>query len=121
MSSRADYQIICQRIREARKARGLRQTDMAEKLDISANAYGAFERGVKLISLRKLLDVCLILEVEPGQLLNDWYHASVSSADYVSLSPKRREVIEYAATCPEEILGALHSLTSYFKKSDTSK
>ncbi len=121
MEPKADYYIICKKIREERKAKKLRQADMAEQLDISGNAYGAFERGIKMISLRRLLDICLILQVEPGRLLNDWYYASISSKKH-DLTPSKREIIlDYVATCSEDEIGAIFSLVCYYMEAGAKK
>ena len=66
-----NYERIGARLREARKARGLTQKDVAEHLDIETNSYSNLERGAQPINLRRIIDLCALYRIKPGYLLDD--------------------------------------------------
>jgi transcriptional regulator with XRE-family HTH domain len=58
-----------ERARAARMRLGLNQSDVAERVGISNEVYGRFERGLVSPRLATLLRFCEVLEVEPNDLL----------------------------------------------------
>jgi len=64
-----DYYAIGQRIRQARKARGLSQEALAEKVQISVTHMSHIETGNTKLSLAVLVDIAVALEVCTDQLL----------------------------------------------------
>ncbi len=76
-----DYTIIGQRIKKARLAKHLTQEDLAEKVDISVAFLSRVERGNSRINLKRLNQLCTLLDVTEGYLLNG---ASSSSANYLN-------------------------------------
>lgn len=65
-----DYSIIGQRIKEYRKAKNLTQEDLAEKLDVSIAFLSRIERGTAHVNLKRLSQICEILETTEGEILN---------------------------------------------------
>lgn len=59
---------IGKRIREMRESQGYSQEDFAEHVGISRSHYGCIERGQFAVSLPKLLDIALALNIEVGVL-----------------------------------------------------
>lgn len=59
---------IGKRIREMRVKQGYSQEDFAEHVGISRSHYGCIERGQFAVSLPKLIDIMLALDVEVGEL-----------------------------------------------------
>ncbi len=76
-----DYSIIGQRIKQARLAKNMTQEDLAEKIDISVAFLSRVERGNSHINLRRLNQLCSLLDVTEGYLLNG---ASSSSTNYLN-------------------------------------
>ena len=66
-----NYERIGARLREARKAKGMTQKDVAEFLDIETNSYSNLERGAQPINLKRIIDLCVLYEIKPGYLLDD--------------------------------------------------
>ena len=94
-----DYNIIGSRIKEARLAKKLTQEDLSEKLDISVAFLSRVERGNSHINLKRLNQVCEILEVSEGYVLNG---ASSNQKNYLdeefskllkSCSPEKQKMI----------------------------
>ena len=64
-----DYKDLGQRVRKVRRANGLTQEELAEKVDISASFMGHIERGSRIASLETLVALCTALKVSPAYLL----------------------------------------------------
>lgn len=76
-----DYNIISERIKLARKAKRYTQEQLAEKLDVSIAFLSRIERGSSHINLKRLSQVCEILGVTEGEILNG---TSKSSEKYLN-------------------------------------
>ena len=73
-----DYTAIGQRVRSQRRAEGLTQSELAERVGISASFLGHIERGTRVLSLETLMALCMALSVTPNDLLG-MEHASISA------------------------------------------
>lgn len=76
-----DYTIIGSRLKKARTDKKLTQEKLAEKLDVSIAFLSRIERGNSHISLKRLSQVCDILGVTEGYILNG---ASSTSNNYLT-------------------------------------
>ncbi len=75
-----DYNVIGTRIRQARLAKNMTQEELSEKIDISVAFLSRVETGNSRINLKRLNQICGILEVSEGYLLNG---ASSNSETYL--------------------------------------
>ena len=66
-----DYYKIGQKIRKIRKAHGLSQEELAERVNISVTHMSHIETGNTKLSLPVLVDIAGALEVRTDDLLND--------------------------------------------------
>jgi transcriptional regulator with XRE-family HTH domain len=64
-----EVKAVCDNIKFLRQFKKLSQEAMAEKLDLSVNAYANMERGESDITLNRLYKVSQILEINLPQLL----------------------------------------------------
>lgn len=62
---------IGQNIRKYRLANKMRQEDLAEKVNLSANYIGMIERGEKIPSLETFIDIINALQVSSDMILSD--------------------------------------------------
>ena len=62
---------VHENIRAVRRAKGLTQEEVAEKLDMSVNGYGDIERGLCDIKLTRLQQIAELFDVELGELFED--------------------------------------------------
>lgn len=76
-----DYNIIGERLKKARIDNGLTQEKLAEKIDVSIAFLSRIERGSSHISLKRLSQICDILGITEGQILNG---SSNNSEQYLS-------------------------------------
>ena len=65
-----DYNIMGERIKKARLEKQLTQENIAEKLDVSVAFLSRIERGSSHINLKRLQQLCSILDVSEGYLLS---------------------------------------------------
>jgi transcriptional regulator with XRE-family HTH domain len=89
-----DYNIIGSRIKQARLAKNLTQEDLSEQLDVSVAFLSRVERGSSHINLKRLNQICKILDVSEGYVLNG---ASSNSENYLD-----REFAELLKNCSPE-------------------
>ena len=94
-----DYSVIGSRIKQARLAKNMTQEDLADKIDMSVAFLSRDERGNSHINLKRLNQLCDLLDVSEGYLLNG---ASSSSENYLdkeftdlikSVSPEKQKLI----------------------------
>mgnify|MGYP005761559673 FL=1 len=76
-----DYSIIGERLKKARIDNNLTQEKLAEKLDVSIAFLSRIERGSSHISLKRLSQICDILGISEGSILNG---SSNNSNTYLS-------------------------------------
>ncbi len=55
-------------IRKMRESQGASQEEFAEQAGVSRSHYGCIERGQFAVSLPKLIDIALALDIEVGEL-----------------------------------------------------
>ena len=65
-----DYKIIGERLKNARINKKLTQEALAEQMDVSVVYISRIERGNSKINLPRLNQICSILVVSEGQILN---------------------------------------------------
>lgn len=75
-----DYYKIGQQIRKIRKAHGLSQEELAEKIDISTTHMSHIETGNTKLSLPVLVDIAAALDVRTDDLLDSNPAATTSVA-----------------------------------------
>lgn len=75
-----DYYKIGQQIRKIRKAHGLSQEELAEKIDISTTHMSHIETGNTKLSLPVLVDIAAVLDVRTDDLLGGDSAATTSAA-----------------------------------------
>ena len=62
---------VHENIRAVRRAKGLTQEEVAEKLDMSVNGYGDIERGLCDIKLTRLQQIAELFDVELSAFLDE--------------------------------------------------
>lgn len=75
-----DYYKIGQKIRKIRKAHGLSQEELAEKVNISTTHMSHIETGNTKLSLPVFVDIATALEVRTDDLLDNPHITTISSS-----------------------------------------
>lgn len=94
-----NLETIGRNIKKYRIEKKLRQEDLAEKTDLSANYIGMVERGEKIPSLETFISILNALEISADMVLADVLKQgyvvknSLFSEDMKKLSPEDRERI----------------------------
>ena len=68
---RLDYNILAQRIKQARQERGYSQSKLAELAGVSTNTIGKLEISYTTVSLKTILNIANVLEVDINFLVSD--------------------------------------------------
>ncbi len=76
-----DYNIIGERLKKARTEKKITQEKLSEQLGVSVAFLSRIERGSSHINLKRLAQVCEILGVSEGYILNG---ASSDSKNYLT-------------------------------------
>ncbi len=94
------YAVIGRQLRTARKAQGLTQEDIADKLGISLTHYGKIERGDRHVNLQRLGELSLLLNTPIEKLVE----GSVSADQNEDAAPR-------AATEKESFLDRMEEIS----------
>lgn len=94
-----DYTIIGERLKKARTDKHMTQEKLAEQLNVSIAFLSRIERGNSHINLKRLSQVCEILGVSEGFILNgvssnsQHYLSSEFNEILNSVSPEKQKLI----------------------------
>ena len=94
-----DYNIIGERLKKARIDKNMTQEKLAEQIDVSVAFLSIVERGTSHINLKRLTQICNILGISEGLILNgvssnsDNYLASEFNNILNSVSSDKQKLI----------------------------
>lgn len=94
-----DYAIIGERLKKTRLEKQMTQENLAELLDVSVAFLSRIERGLSHINLKRLNQICEILEVSEGYILNgadntsNQYLISEFNDIFINCSPDKQKLI----------------------------
>ena len=96
-----DYKIIGERLKKARTDKGLTQEALSNKINVSIAYLSRIERGSSFISLKRLSQLCELLNISEGQILNG---TNIDSKNYLSndLFMNRNDFAKILNECTEE-------------------
>lgn len=97
-----DYTIIGERLKKARLKSGMTQEKLAEKLDVSVAFLSRIERGNSHVNLKRLNQLCAILDVSEAYILNG---ASTQPNNYLT-----EDFQELFKDCPPEKLKLIYNI-----------
>lgn len=98
-----DYNIIGERLRKIRIDQNLTQDYLAQKMGVSVAFLSRIECGSTHINLKRLSEICNILNVTEGEILN-----GTSSNQNQYLIAKFNELLK---DCPPEKLETIYNIT----------
>ena len=105
-----DYNIIGTRIKKARTAKHLTQEDLAEKLKVSVTYLSRLETGTSHINLKRLTQLCGLLDVSEGYILNG---SSSDSGNYLN-----EEFSDLLKNCSPEKQKMIYNVAKTIAESD---
>ncbi len=73
--SSVDFRVLGKKIQKTRKAKGIRQAELADRLDISYQYMSMIENGRRQVSLPLLVQIANELSVPTDYLLADFLEA----------------------------------------------
>lgn len=98
-----------EKIQMLRKAKGLTQDEMAEKMNMSKNGYANIEQNNTKLTIDKLIQISAVLGIEPKQLLD-------SNADVIHFFTENNTHNHYSNTESESKIQALEKEIGYLKQ-----
>lgn len=94
------------RIRELRKARGLKQTDFSEILGVSQAALSGYETGKYQPDYDTLIKIANLLDVSTDYLLGKTDIKKAPSLEDAGLSAEEAELLKLFRSAPEALQDA---------------
>lgn len=94
-----DFAVIGNRLKKIRIEKNLTQENLAEQLNLSVAFLSRIERGISHINLKRLSQICSILNVSEGYILNgtsstsDQYLISEFNDILSTCSPEKQKLI----------------------------
>lgn len=105
-----DYSVIGQRIKQARLAKNYTQDELSEKIDVSVAFLSRVERGNSHINLKRLHQLCNLLDVSEGYILNG---ASSDSENYLT-----KEFNELLKSCSADKQRLIYKIAKIIAESE---
>lgn len=106
----SDFKVIGQRLRRARLDKKMTQDALAKELNVSVAFLSRIENGASHINLKRLSQVCDILDVTEGEILNG---TANSSKRYLN-----SEFAEIINNCPIEKQKLLYKIAKAIIEED---
>lgn len=103
-----DYSIIGERLKNARIKKGFTQEQLAEEIDVSVAFLSRVERGDTKINLSRLSQVCELLDVSNGYILDG---SSNTSKNYLN-----HEFYNLLKSCPPEKIRLIYDISKIIAK-----
>ena len=103
-----NYSIIGIRIKQARMNKHITQEKLAERLDVSVAYISRIERGSTEINLKRLSEICSILDVSFGEILDG---TACSSSNYLS-----SDFNSLIKNCPTEKIDLIYKIAKVIKE-----
>ena len=104
-----DYSLIGKRLKNLRVSKGFTLEQLAEKLKVSIPFISRIENGNLEISLRRLSQICEILDVPEGTILNG---TTTSSKSYLN-----DEFCNLLKNCPPDKLNLIYKISKIIVES----
>jgi len=60
--------IVGKNIKDARKLKGLTQSDVAKKFFMTQQQYSRFENGVFELNYEQIVNICKLLDITPNEI-----------------------------------------------------
>lgn len=94
-----DFNIIGQRLKKARLDKHMTQEQLAEEIDVSVAFLSRIERGNSHINLKRLSEICNILGVSEGYILN-----GTSSASKIYLDSEFSDILKKCSPQKQKLI-----------------
>jgi len=97
-----DYYIIGERLKKARLEKNYTQEYLAEKMDVSVAFLSRIERGSSHVNLKRLTELCKLLDISEGEILT----GSTTNPESYLIT----EFNELFKNCPPEKLKLIYNI-----------
>lgn len=97
-----NYSIIGDRLKQARINKGITQEKLAEDLGVSVPYVSRIERGSTNVNLKRLSEMCALLDVSEGEILSG---AASESSSYLNTA-----FSDLLKNCPAEKIDLIYKI-----------
>ena len=104
-----DYSIIGERLKQARIKKGYTQEELSEKIDVSVAFLSRVERGDTKINLARLNQLCELLNVSQGYILDG---SNSTSTNYLN-----NDFYNLLKNCPPEKTKLIYDISKIIANS----
>ena len=104
-----NYSIIGMKLKQARIDKKITQEKLAELLDVSVAYVSRVERGSTELSLKRLIQICNLLEISTGCILDDVIPTSNS---YLNVA-----FSDLLKNCPTEKINLIYNVAKVIAES----
>ena len=104
-----NYSIIGMKLKQARIDKKITQEKLAELLDVSVAYVSRVERGSTELSLKRLIQICNLLEISTGCILDDVIPTSNS---YLNVA-----FSDLLKNCPTEKINLIYNVANVIAES----
>ncbi len=108
-----NYARIGRHLRDIRKLRKLKQANVAEALDVKVESFGNMERSQQKINLQRLIELCVLYGIMPGDVLNDCCDEliAVTLPENTQENPDKTALFLLISKCSDKTLKILRTVT----------
>ena len=112
MKKKVNYVQVGRNLKRARTKTNMTQVTVANALNISPSYYSNLERGADCINLERLIELCILYKVKPGDILNDCCDELMlmANGDLQDACKEREELKLLIAKCPDSRLQYLKAM-----------
>lgn len=103
-----NYSIIGIRLKQARINKGITQEVLAEKMNLSVPYISRVERGTTNINLKRLSEICALLDVSEGEILSG---SASESSSYLNSA-----FSDLLKNCPTEKIDLIYKIAQVIAK-----
>ena len=111
-----DVKIDCRRIGSylagARRRQGLKQKQVADLIDVANNTVSNMERGQQELNLERIVQLCILYEIKPGDVLNDCCDELIAmdTPQEIREDADRTALFKLIRKCPNKMLPVLRTV-----------
>lgn len=111
-----DYKLIGERLKKARIKKGYTQEQLAEKMKVSIAYLSKIETGKTHINLKRLDEICTILETSEAYILE-----GVSNNSHTYLNNELNKILKDCSSKDKELIYQIATIISENKQNKKSK
>ena len=107
---------VINKIVQERTKKGYSYENMAEELHLSVPAYRKLEIGETKLSVERLFQISMILEIPVGELQNNYHNDAVYQQKIEHFYQENKEITELLIKSKDDLIAQLQKEIAYLRK-----